>query len=481
MRYVAAHQPFHDEDAARGFRFVGAVVPRPAQQLHAEQAQRLHRRDLAALRVPHRILQHALHQVRRDLGQPGRLDRGIDAGEQLAGLRQLRAHQPVRRLLRQHRAGEDAEAAAARAVVLHFLRRLLADVVDQAGEQGLVQGHIELVQFLRRGGLAGGPELALVARRQQVGDLPVHRFPLLHAQVGDVVFLTAAAQLAVGQFLAPLLPAPPQLQQAEEVGLRVLPLGVLSTRGGLRVRRHLVRVLHRQSGGQHPDLLVAGRATPGEGDAGDARVQRQAPQLAAQRGQAALLIERAEVLQQAVAFRHMAAFRSVEPGKVLDIAQAKRRHLQDHAGQVGAQDFRIAERRALGEVLLRVQAQRHAGTDAAAAAGALVGGGLRDRLDVQLLHAQARRVAIDAGGAGVDHVADARHRDRGFGDVGREHDARGAARGGEHPVLLLRRQARVQRQHLGARKAAGQRARQLVDLALARQEHQGVAALVAAP
>ncbi len=96
------------------------------------------------------------------------------------------------------------------------------------------------------------------------------------------------------------------------------------------------------------------------------------------------------------------------------------------------------------------------------------------------MHAQARRITVDARRAAVDHVTDAGYGERGFGDVGGQHDARHAA-GGKHAILPLRRQARIQRQHFGARKAPRQGAGQLVDLALARQEHQRVAGLAAAP
>ena len=59
----------------------------------------------------------------------------------------------------------------------------------------------------------------------------------------------------------------------------------------------------------------------------------------------------------------------------------------------------------------------------------------------------AHAVALDAGEPGVDHVADAGHRERGLGDVRREHDAP-AARRREHALLVLHRQPRVQRQQL---------------------------------
>ncbi len=85
---------------------------------------------------------------------------------------------------------------------------------------------------------------------------------------------------------------------------------------------------------------------------------------------------------------------------------------------------------------------------APAAALALVGAGLGDRLYRQALHLAAVAVAADAGKAGVDHIMDARHRQRGLGDVGRQHHAAGAVRL-EHACLLRRALAREKRQDLG--------------------------------
>ena len=88
-------------------------------------------------------------------------------------------------------------------------------------------------------------------------------------------------------------------------------------------------------------------------------------------------------------------------------------------------------------------------------------------------------VAADARDAGVDHRADAGHRERGLGDVRRQHDA-AAARRLEHALLLFLRKPRVQRQHLATlRVVLAQRFGGLADLALAAQEHEDVARLLA--
>ena len=97
---------------------------------------------------------------------------------------------------------------------------------------------------------------------------------------------------------------------------------------------------------------------------------------------------------------------------------------------------------------------------------------------MQALELAARHVALHARGAGVDDVADARHRQRGFGDVRRQHDAPLRA-GLEHAVLLGGGQARIQRQYFRrAVFAARQRQVRIADLAFAGQEDEHVAAAV---
>src|SRR5690606_9309398 len=96
---------------------------------------------------------------------------------------------------------------------------------------------------------------------------------------------------------------------------------------------------------------------------------------------------------------------------------------------------RIGECGATEEILLAVQTDADAGLDAAAAALALVGAGLGHRLDGQPLDLGAVAVAADPGGAGVDHVADARYRQRGLGNVGRQYDL--ARRARLEDLLLL--------------------------------------------
>ena len=149
-------------------------------------------------------------------------------------------------------------------------------------------------------------------------------------------------------------------------------------------------------------------------------------------------------------------------------------HLQNHRREVGAQDFRIGKFRATEEILFAVQAHADARLDPPATAFTLVGAGLGNGFDGQALDLGPIAVAADARGAAVDHVTNARHRQRGFGDVGRQHHATAWVRL-ENPLLLGRRQPRVQRQDFGVLELGlAQHVGGVANLALAGQEHQHV-------
>src|SRR6266480_737509 len=167
--------------------------------------------------------------------------------------------------------------------------------------------------------------------------------------------------------------------------------------------------------------------------------------------------------------------RRVDEGKLLDPAQAERFHSQDDVGKRGAQHFRIRERRARLEFLLRVEADADPARDPAAAACALLRRGLGNAFHAQLLDLIAVAVALDAGETGVDDITDSRDGERRLRDVGREHDAPAGVRL-EYALLLLGREPREQGQDLSMRRVVfAQGLRRLPDLALAREEHEDVA------
>ena len=188
-----------------------------------------------------------------------------------------------------------------------------------------------------------------------------------------------------------------------------------------------------------------------------------------------------QLLQEAHAVGDLARVGWVDEGEAGDVAEAEARHLEDDRGEVGAQDLRVGELWAAVVVVLGVEPDRDAVGDAAAAARALVGAGLAHRLDREALHLGALAVAADAGRAGVDDVADARHRQRRLGDVGGQDDS-SAGVGGEDTVLLGGGEPAVERDDFGDRQLhASERIGRVTDLALPGEEDEDVAARARVP
>ncbi len=64
-------------------------------------------------------------------------------------------------------------------------------------------------------------------------------------------------------------------------------------------------------------MLAIRGAACGDRDARDARIERQPAEIAAERGDALGVIERAERLQQPVTLGDVTAFRRIEPGEIV--------------------------------------------------------------------------------------------------------------------------------------------------------------------
>ena len=192
-------------------------------------------------------------------------------------------------------------------------------------------------------------------------------------------------------------------------------------------------------------------------------------------GQLPVLVEGVQLLEEGEPVGDGAAVRRVDEREVLDVPEVEGGHLQQHRGEVGAQDLRIGELGPALEVGLGVEPDRDAGPEPPAPAGPLPGRRLADRLDRQPLHLGAMAVPGDPRRPRVDHVPDARHGQRGLGDVGGQHDAPSAVRR-EDLVLVGGRQPRVERDDLGERqRPLGQGVLGVADLPLAGEEHQDVA------
>ena len=267
----------------------------------------------------------------------------------------------------------------------------------------------------------------------------------------------------------------PELEIAAEFGFLVVELAMRRIGRLLLLDRAIAHVLHRQAAGDDEHFVQGLALARREDHPADARVERQVRQLAPDRRQHVLVVDGTELVEKLVAVGDGPFRGRLQEGKVLDAAEVERLHAQDHAGKRRAHDLRVGEARPAREVGFVVEADADAVGDAPAAAGALVRGGLADRLDRQLLDLAAKAVALDARRAGVDDVADARHRQRCFGDVGGQHDAARAVRC-EDLVLLLLAQAGEQRQHLDSRRVVlAQALGNVADLALAGQEDEDVA------
>ena len=311
-------------------------------------------------------------------------------------------------------------------------------------------------------------------------QLAVDVGPLAHAQRGEEVGVAGLNQLAVRLLVLDFVVVPlPKFEPGEEFGFFVGELLVRRVGRALLLLRPLARVLRRKRGGDDQHFLETAFVARRDDHPRDARVEWQLGEFLADRGECPLFGDGTELLQELVTVADRLGWRRLKEGEGFDVAEAQRLHAQDDAGQRRTQDLGVGKGRPPGEVVLGVEADADAGRDPAAAPGALVGRGLRDLFDLQLLDLVAVGIALDARQARINDVADARHGERGLGDVGRQHDAPTLVRA-KDARLFLGREAGEERQDFGARPAAGegvlaQRLAGLANLALAGQENEDVA------
>ena len=467
----------------------------------------------------------ALDQVGRGLLDLGRVDHGVGAGPQPGRLDELGRHHPLGVPSVQHRAGLDDEAGVAGAEVGAVLPLPHAHVREQAGQQRPV----DLV-------VLGRVLIDLQAQRPgRLAQLGAQVLPLPDAQVVQELGLAPTPEGAAGELLLLALQVAPQVEQDDEVGvdrvrrrlLRTLSTlaldpdrllaGTTSVLPGVRrgtgaaglpcghppgsaePRVRLVGLL-LLVGGSLPDVLDGQRGHDDQhllqrplplgldehpGQAGVDRQPDDGPTVGgdplARQVRGGVGVDGLQLGEQAHAVGDLAGVRRLEEGELLDLAQPQAGHLQDDAGQVGAQDLGIGELRAALEVLLGVEPDRDAVREPPAASGPLVGRGLADRLDREPLDLEPLAVAGDARGAGVHDIPDPRDGQRGLGHIGRHHDP-AAGVSGEDPVLLGGGQATVERQDLGAGQPhTFQGVDDVPDLALAGAEDQHVLALAVPP
>ena len=214
--------------------------------------------------------------------------------------------------------------------------------------------------------------------------------------------------------------------------------------------------------------------------AGEPWVQGKGQHLAAALGQAAVLGECIQSLQQFGRLLDGARGRCVGPAQFVD-RRAPRGQFQHQPGEVDLGDlgFQVCTARAV--LQLAPQPVGGARLGAPCAPGALVSRGTRRADGGESAHPGALVEAGHAGEAGVDDDPHTVDRQRRLGDVGGQHDPPASGRGGGERLILLGQAERTgQRVHVDARRQnALQQSLHATDLADAGQEHQHVPWLLA--
>ncbi len=473
---LAGHQRLADKNFPRGGRVHRPVVhPSPAVDRQAVERGTLQRHHLGALLFPVRFGLAASQQMRPERLQPLRLDAGDTARIQAGGLHQLGGHDPAPGFFLQARARVDPETDAACAQVMPLLA-LEPDIAQQAGHERAVDRRVTRLQIGR--GIVWRHRPA--QRLHHLLELGMNVAPFPHAVERQEVITAQALQFALRVMRQRLLEKAPQLEIGQKIGTLIRKQLVRGIGGLGTLHRTLARILQSQRRSDHQHFGQRTLAARCQDHASDARIQRQTRQLATELGElTTILLDRSQFGQQRITIGHRLGRRCIDKGKRLDLAQTERLHAQDHARQRRAQHLRIGVQRPRFEILFGIQTDADSGLHPAAAARALARRRLRYRLGTQLLDLVAIAVALDARLPRIHHIANARHGERGLGDIGGQHDAPAAVRR-EHPLLFLHRQPGEQRQDFTRLACCllmmlAQHLGRLADLALTGQKHQHIA------
>ena len=232
------------------------------------------------------------------------------------------------------------------------------------------------------GGVPVHAELLLAANQ---GQLAMDIAPLPHAHPAQEGLLAQLFELVLGQLLALFLEPVPDVQQSGKVGFFVVERGVRLVCRLLLVLGSLPRVLDAEAGNHNQHFGQAAVVCRGDQHPGQARVQRQAGHGTAEFGNTALVVNRAQLFQQFVAIVHLPAIGCFQKREMPNLAQPGGSHLQNNGRQVGTQNLRIGELRAIQKIGFIVQAKTDTRCHPAAAPCPLVGTGLGDGLDRQAL------------------------------------------------------------------------------------------------
>ena len=149
-----------------------------------------------------------------------------------------------------------------------------------------------------------------------------------------------------------------------------------------------------------------------------------------------------------------------------------------------AQNLRLREFRARLKILARIQANRNTIGNTAATARTLIRTRLTDRLNRKSLYLRTLRITRNTGGTRINHITNARYRQRRFSHIRSDHNTLMIMRL-KHTMLLLGRQSceqghnlnRIRTTHINSTRAImmTQRILKIMNVALAGSEHENIA------
>ena len=437
---LAAHQAVQDEQSS-GLGRVDAIEADAATGDYREAVHRdpLHDHRTTRARVPLGVAVGSTGERSCEVFNPLGSDLGDPARAQAIGLHELRRHHPIGSTAREHRPGCHREAGPSRAEIVTTV----------------TVAHAHLGEQTRQHRLMHAVGMTRISARSDA-DLPRHPTqlavevaPLADPHVVQVLVDAHAAEGIPRQFglsLAEVVPERDDRQQVrtDDIEPAVQGVGALAMLAG-----SLTDILDGEGGGDHEYLAHAPVPIRLDDHAADPRVDRQPGEAAAETGQpvvtrSVIVAEGPEFEEKPTAVGDLSLIGWVDEREVLHPTEPEGRHLEDDRGEARPEDLRLGELRTGAEVVLGVEPDAHPRGDTTAPPGALRRRCLGHRLDRESLHLRATGIPADSGSPGVDHSPDPRHRDRGLGDVGGQHDATPRVRR-EHPLLLSSREPRVER------------------------------------
>ena len=168
--------------------------------------------------------------------------------------------------------------------------------------------------------------------------------PLAQSQPVQKLFATGLHLLFVAALFAQLDEEFPHVEQRQKIAFRILEPSMRAVGRIARLERTLAWIGHRQRRRDHQHFRQHVARFRLDQHAPDARIERDARQLATDGSEFRLAIERAKFLQQRRAIGNRAVARRLDERELLHTTKAKRRQPQNHARQRRAQNLRVSKR-----------------------------------------------------------------------------------------------------------------------------------------